>query len=263
MSSKKQIIVAIVVIVIVVVAVYFGMGYYNTHRNGSSDGPLIVLGSTSNSGDSVGCKIATPENPEAYANGDGKIIFKWDGVPGANNYILYLGDDEDTSPEQFLQKIETSTNPFIWDIPADTGPHSNMKLFFCIVARRDVCSVNTSEECVGCLSKPTEVLPVVFNCPLPNSPVLFDDTIYTDGTIFVSWSPIDDAIQYTLYFLKQDLTKDNNPGPDSYDEKVNVDHPTWWYVFELPDDSPIPWLVSVTATNKCGESLPSLTFQSW
>ena len=133
MSSKTQIAVAVVIVVIIVVVIYYGMGYMT-----AKDDPEQP----------AGCKITPPENPEGYARGDGKITFSWESVVGANNYVIYMKATPTVSADDYDHKVETSTNPFSWDIPDGVSPH----MYFVIVARRDICSTDT---CVGCVSQAT------------------------------------------------------------------------------------------------------------
>lgn len=248
-SNRTQMLVGIVVVAIVIAIIYFGAGRMTGGvADSSTDNHEIRTATT--------CKVTTPTGPSAVATGDGKIRFSWNGVPGANSYVIYVGSNKEVGPSQFEHKIETSTNPLVWEIADGLSLSKDHKTYFAIVAKRDVC---VDEDCLTCLSKPTDPLPVALNCSVPEMPVLFAETKVVDGTLFASWYPTE-VDYYVLYFkrLTLDATSPHQPGPQNYDERVVVEHPTWWYVFEMPDDG--PWSFAVSAVNSCGESQPSLPF---
>ena len=241
-GSSTKIITAVVLVIIVIVAIYASMTWI-TNSAAEEDNNGI-------------CKIESPREPTAVSSGNNKILFSWESVIGANNYLIFLGD-ENVSTEVYEHKIETSTNPFLYELSEDV----TSSMFFIIVAKRDIC---TTDTCVGCVSEPTDIIPVTVNCDLPEMPTLFDDTTVIDDTIYVSWYPLDNAHHYTLYFKEQEPGPNEltPPSPQNFDSKVSIDHPNWWYVFQIPQSSTYPWSVGVTATNECGEGLVSFPYQA-
>ena len=195
------------------------------------------------------CNLEPPTDVVGLTVNFGKVKMSWNTVPGATHYCIYLSSQPSVSPQNFEERVVTSTIPYVWE-KEEPGT-----FFFTVTAKRGFCS-SAHKPCEECESEPCRVATAIFNCELPEAPVISDDSGVMANTIFVAWFPSQkqEVTEYKLYFKQQNGVP---VSPSSFDTKITVPHPIWFYVFEIPPEFTNPVEVVVTSCNDCGEGPPS------
>ena len=214
---------------------------------------VLFMGVGLSGGKGEFCKLDTPSDAVGLTMDFGKVKMTWNNIPGATHYCIYLSSQPDVSPTNFQERVITSTIPYVWE-KSEPGT-----FFFVVTAKRGICP--TPNGCEECESPPSRVATAIFNCKVPTAPIISDDSGVVQNTIFVSWFPVQnqDVTEYKLYFKEQNGVP---VSPNSFDTKITVQAPTWWFVFQVPQQVTNPVEVVVTACNDCGEGPQSDPFIS-
>lgn len=202
---------------------------------------------------SVQCvNVPKPCGLESEDIGD-RLILKWDTVPGATSYNLYIASD--SNMVQNVQKIEDVSNPYILTKSGDSPSYIG------------VTSVFTAEG-RDCESGFCDVVRVDISAPLLDAPILrcYDyfefpedgsfhvktcGTVQSPTRLFIQWFPVQGAVDYVIYC---------NTGPSvsktNFAKKWTVPGDRYYFESDVLSGNDC-WSMIITSRNENGESLAS------
>ncbi len=206
----------------------------------------------------VQCKnVPKPCNMSIQDLGDTGLAIRWNHVPGATSYNLYVADDRELRTN--VKRLEDVSNPYIFHKTYPAGST-------CYFAATAVFTAAQKD----CESGVCDVVEARCGCALPEAPVLrcYDYFEFpgegnfhvktcgappppADTRIFIQWFPVNGTVEYKVY-----CQEGMDVSPTNFTKKWTV--PATSYYFETePMNGNGCWSMIVTTCNDCGESTPS------